>query len=297
MTEDNTDPGYGLSLRASSGVAGLGAYIYSPYATNFELSLIANLTGEPVVNLKNGNFDNELEVGASTAGGDMTQVAGIVLNDRMVPSGSIQHYTITNGGSGYGSAPSVSLSGGGCSSFPGLFANVSGGKVVSISTTGVGAGCTSAPSVAFSGGGGSGAAATAVIVTGQTDAGIGPHLFPPMERQPVRQPLRGLRLGQALWQRPPVRRSGQLGPCLGRQPLDPAVPARSRRHSVRDRGRQLRDSVFTAGERIHDVSGVLSVETPTGSAQAPIDVSFVRIAPTTLAGLSTADPSPADGDR
>ena len=62
------------------------------------------------------------------------------------------------GGSGYTSAPTVNVSGNATAT-----ANISGGKVVSITVTSPGSGYSTAPSVTFSGGGGSGAAATAHI--------------------------------------------------------------------------------------------------------------------------------------
>ncbi len=77
---------------------------------------------------------------------------------------------ITNAGSGYTSAPTVTFSGGGCTAEPAATSTVAGGQVTGINFTGYtshfqGFGCTSAPTIAFSGGGGTGAAATAV--TGQ----------------------------------------------------------------------------------------------------------------------------------
>ena len=69
---------------------------------------------------------------------------------------------LTNGGSGYTSAPAVTISGGGGS---GATANatVAGGVVTSLVIANPGSGFTSAPTVAFSGGGGVGAAATAFL--------------------------------------------------------------------------------------------------------------------------------------
>jgi len=67
--------------------------------------------------------------------------------------------TVTNGGSGYTSAPAVSFSGGGGSGAVAV-ATVSGGQVTAVTVTASGV-YTSAPAVSFSGGGGSGATATA----------------------------------------------------------------------------------------------------------------------------------------
>lgn len=73
--------------------------------------------------------------------------------------------TITNGGSGYATPPTVTISGGGTTgakSAATATATVSGGAVTAITITYVGQGYTknTTPSVSFSGGGGSGAAAT-----------------------------------------------------------------------------------------------------------------------------------------
>ncbi len=70
--------------------------------------------------------------------------------------------TITNGGSGYTSAPTVSFSGGGGTGAAGT-AILDGDKVTRIDITNSGSGFTSAPTVSFSGGGGTGAAAAAAI--------------------------------------------------------------------------------------------------------------------------------------
>jgi len=71
---------------------------------------------------------------------------------------------ITAGGSGYTSAPTVSITGGGGAGATAT-ATVSGGVVTSITVTAAGTGYTSVPTVGFSGGGGSGASATALVPT------------------------------------------------------------------------------------------------------------------------------------
>ena len=75
----------------------------------------------------------------------------------------VQSVTITNGGSGYVSPPTVSFSGGGGTGAQG-FATVVGGVVTGVTITNNGSGYSSAPSVGFGGGGGTGAAGTAVEV-------------------------------------------------------------------------------------------------------------------------------------
>lgn len=70
--------------------------------------------------------------------------------------------TVTAGGTGYTSAPTVGFTGGGGSGATAT-AVVENGVVVRIDVTAPGTGFTSAPTVTFTGGGGSGAAATAVL--------------------------------------------------------------------------------------------------------------------------------------
>lgn len=77
-------------------------------------------------------------------------------------SGSISIINLLEGGSGYTTAPSVSITGGGGSGATAT-ATISSGAVTSISITNAGSGYTSVPTVSFSGGSGSGASADAYI--------------------------------------------------------------------------------------------------------------------------------------
>ena len=72
---------------------------------------------------------------------------------------------VSNGGSGYTSAPIVSFTGGGGSGAT-MVATISGGAVTAVTVTNRGSGYTSAPNVNLTGGGGSSAAATATIQAG-----------------------------------------------------------------------------------------------------------------------------------
>ncbi len=71
---------------------------------------------------------------------------------------------VTNGGTGYTSAPAVIISGGGGVGAQAV-ASISAGKVTSIAITYGGKNYTSAPSISFSGGGGGGAVASATVST------------------------------------------------------------------------------------------------------------------------------------
>lgn len=69
--------------------------------------------------------------------------------------------TVTNGGSGYSTAPTVTFTGGGGTGAAAI-AVVQNGAVTAVTITNRGSGYTSAPTIGFTGGGGSAAAATAV---------------------------------------------------------------------------------------------------------------------------------------
>lgn len=83
-------------------------------------------------------------------------------NTAVVPFGTVAGFTVGAGGSGYTSAPTVTLSGGGGTGAAGT-AVVSGGALVRIDLTSGGSGYTSAPTVGISGGGGSSATATSTV--------------------------------------------------------------------------------------------------------------------------------------
>ena len=75
-------------------------------------------------------------------------------------AGTIKHISIDVGGTGYSSAPTITISGGGGSNATAT-ATVSGGAITAISITNAGTGYTSNPTVSISGGGGSNASLTA----------------------------------------------------------------------------------------------------------------------------------------
>lgn len=84
------------------------------------------------------------------------------LSDAASPA-TVVAASVTNGGTGYTSAPTVSLSGGGGSGGAAI-ALLTAGVVTAVVITNKGSGYTSAPTISFTGGGGSGAvAATALI--------------------------------------------------------------------------------------------------------------------------------------
>jgi len=79
--------------------------------------------------------------------------------------GGISALTLTNAGTGYTTAPTVAITGGGGTGATAT-ATISGGAVTGFTITNPGSGYTSAPSVGLSGGAGTGAAATAVVDSG-----------------------------------------------------------------------------------------------------------------------------------
>ena len=81
----------------------------------------------------------------------------------LVASG-LEAVSVTAGGSGYTSAPTVTFTGGGGSGATAT-ATLSGNAVSDVTVTDPGSGYTSAPTVTFTGGGGSGATATAAIAS------------------------------------------------------------------------------------------------------------------------------------
>jgi hypothetical protein len=85
-------------------------------------------------------------------------------SNTLSPTSSVSTVNISNGGSGYTSAPTVVFRGGGGSGASAT-AFVSNGAVTSIVMTSGGSGYTSAPAITFTGGGGTGASATAATAT------------------------------------------------------------------------------------------------------------------------------------
>jgi hypothetical protein len=109
---------------------------------------------------------------------DVNQIASQTLNGEVLPggtgaavtanmAGTVSSLFVTNGGSNYTSAPTVSLSAppaGGTQAI--ATATVVGGFITGLTITNAGAGYLAAPTVSFSGGGGSGASALALVTPG-----------------------------------------------------------------------------------------------------------------------------------
>lgn len=106
--------------------------------------------------------DVEDEAVWALAGGETVQGVRYYTATTVVGKGGVGWVDVTNGGSGYTSAPTVGFSGGGGSGAAAT-AFLHGGAVRGVRMTGYGTGYTSAPTVGFTGGGGSAAAGTAVL--------------------------------------------------------------------------------------------------------------------------------------
>ena len=107
---------------------------------------------------------NTIEYAATYAAGDGTGAiteAGIF--DTI--GSKVDDITVSAGGTGYTSAPTVTFTGGGGTGATAT-ATVSGGVVTAVTVTGVGSGYTSVPTIGFTGGAGSGATATASMKEG-----------------------------------------------------------------------------------------------------------------------------------
>jgi len=83
---------------------------------------------------------------------------------QIVPDVRVRSINVTNGGTGYSSAPTVGFTGGGGSGATATATLDADGAVNGIAVTANGTGYTSAPTVTFTGGGGSGAEAKSVVV-------------------------------------------------------------------------------------------------------------------------------------
>jgi hypothetical protein len=99
----------------------------------------------------------------SWTGGDCSNVVATITDGYHISS-----INVTNGGSGYSTPPSITITGGaGSTSQPSATAGLAY-YVASVTVTNGGSGYTQSPNVHFSGGGGSGAVATANVITTST---------------------------------------------------------------------------------------------------------------------------------
>lgn len=128
-----------------------------------------------------GGAQTELDYRGLGADVDRAQFYSIIQDTNLwvypaptTTGGVVQGVALTAGGSGYTSAPTVSIAGGGGSGATAT-AEVSGGVVTAVTMTAAGTGYSSPPTVAFIGGGGSGAVATAAVTPDSLFIYAAPH--------------------------------------------------------------------------------------------------------------------------
>jgi hypothetical protein len=95
--------------------------------------------------------------------------AGVSLDS--IAEGGVISVTVTDGGKGFTTAPTVTFTGGGGTGATGT-AIISHGKVIAVTITNPGTGYITAPTITFTGGGGSHAAATANLTLGTSTLNI-----------------------------------------------------------------------------------------------------------------------------
>lgn len=141
------------------------------YRHDYDVEAMLSLTGTPGAN---GNAVANGAEGTVTV--DLTNAATAALPATIGPlkyrlfvdaPHAVTEVTVTGGGSGYSTPPTVAFSGG-SGAGAAATATVVGGVVTSVEVTDSGTGYTGVPTVALSGGGGTGATATAVTETTQT---------------------------------------------------------------------------------------------------------------------------------
>jgi len=128
-----------------------------------EAATLANVIGG--VNAVNGKYEGVYAfLGAESVVGYQPKILLAPGFTHQRRATAVSAITIGNAGTGYTSAPTVTLSGGGGTGATAV-ATVAGGSVTKVTVTNPGTGYTSAPTVAFAGGGGTGATATASFGT------------------------------------------------------------------------------------------------------------------------------------
>jgi hypothetical protein len=298
ISEGRLGSGQGLNFR---GGGNSGAYcdVMSSYCMGRELDFWSADDGFQVFGIESGVSDHHgLELGLNRDANDMQHISQLLPLDRISPPGTIQHFSITNGGSGYVAGTThATLTPVGCTRNPSASPDV---FVYNGAVTGIGVhydpgeGCTSV-GVSITGAG-VGATATAVLATGATDASVGGDVF---VLHGTGAPTEGawFGFGQADLGLNRVRfgavedsghpwETGIAQPTLALSgPLEWDTPKAGA------------ESGFTNDFSIRDVAGLMTITKWDNSASAGLKAAFLRSNATTVAGLATADPTPAHGDR
>ena len=151
-----------------------GVALTDPQATELPLSLAPDQRAAFVQNMQL-MLANDQEVDFSIS--PNPTVLGTV--DSYDPRAALTSISVTNGGSGYTTAPTVTITGGGGSGATAI-AFVTDGKITGVGIINPGSGYTSAPTIGFSDGGGSDAAATATIGGGTVTVTLSPGVSLPI---------------------------------------------------------------------------------------------------------------------
>jgi hypothetical protein len=231
---------------------------------------------------------------------DMQHVSQLLPLDRVSPPGTIQHFNITNAGAGYTQANThATLTPVGCTRNPSSLVDV---WVFNGAVTGIGVhydpgqGCTSV-GVSISGDG-AGATATATLATGATDASAGPDVMI-LHGTGATTEAAWMGFGQADLGLNRVRfgsviDSGHPWATGSSFPQPTMVFSGPLEWDTPKAGAE---SGFTNDFSIRDVAGLMTITKWDNSASAGLKAAFLRSNATTVAGLATADPTPAHGDR
>ncbi len=165
-------------LHPSAGVVTLRSAIEAANATPGGNTINLTLPGTYSITLPGtpGEVDNAAgEFAISAAGGnltiDNTSGGAVAINGNHVSrvfdvntSFTVGSAIVTDGGQGFTSAPTVTLTGGGGTGATAT-ATIANDQVTSVTITNPGSGYTSTPTITFTGGGGQGAAATAILAS------------------------------------------------------------------------------------------------------------------------------------
>ena len=142
-------------------------YSYVKLNANYNGTSItpANLLGKTIIGTQSGTTARVVNTSALNATtGDPDTIWVKYLTGGGVTQ-KIQGIAVTNNGTGYTSAPTVTLTGGGGSGAAAIAVVGAAQTIIGINVTAAGSGYTSAPTIAITGGGGANAAATATLNT------------------------------------------------------------------------------------------------------------------------------------
>ena len=162
-----------LTIALSSPVTGVGGVTITGGGP---FTLTAHTSG---ANVLLANPANDYQGGTSLAAGTLRVAAGAIPDTSTLTvsggafdlSGCVKSFTVTAGGSGYTTGPTITFSGGGSGAT--AVAAVVGGAVTSVNMTSFGSNYTSAPTITLSGGGGSGAVLTPNVIVGPQTETVG----------------------------------------------------------------------------------------------------------------------------